>query len=82
MDGKIAFRVLAATSMRWPAETLGAVAAEAADNLRTALAEVREAEDTQGLLKSAGYALLATAIFVLLAWLLFRALPIVRPPRQ
>ena len=72
VDGKIAFRVLAEDVDGLAGQTLGAVAADAADNLRTALAEVREAEDTQGLLKSAGYALLATAIFVLLAWLLFR----------
>ena len=72
VDEKIAFRLVAADLDALAGQTLGSAGAEAADNLRTALAEVREAEDAQGLLKAAGYALLATAIFVLLAWLLFR----------
>jgi small-conductance mechanosensitive channel len=72
VDGKIAFQVLHGDVDAMAGETLGAAGAEAADNLRKALAEVREAEDAQVLLKSAGYALLATAIFVLLAFLLLR----------
>jgi small-conductance mechanosensitive channel len=72
VDGNIAFRVLAADVDGLAGQTLGSAGAEAADNLRKALAEVREAEDAQVLLKSTGYALLATAIFVLLAWLLLR----------
>jgi len=73
VDGKVAFRVLNGDVDSEAGETVAASGDEAAEKLREALAEIREAEDARGLLKSAGYALLATVLFVALCWGLYRS---------
>ncbi len=73
VDGKVAFRVLNGDVDAEAGETVGTSGAQAADNLREALAEIRESEDARGLVKAAGHALLATVVFAVLCWILFRA---------
>ena len=73
VDGKVAFRVLNGDVDVEAGETVGASGARAADNLREALAEIREAEDARGLVTAAGHALLATLLFAALCWILYRA---------
>jgi small-conductance mechanosensitive channel len=73
VDGKVAFRVLNGDVDTEAGETVATSGAEAAGNLRKALAEIREAEDARLLLTAAAYSLLATALFAVLSWILFRA---------
>ncbi len=72
VDGKVAFRVLNEDVDSEAGETVGVSGADAAEKLREALAEIRESEDARGLIKAAGYALLATVLFLAMCWILYR----------
>ena len=72
VDGKPVFRVLNGDVDAEAGQTVPMAAAEAVDNLRKALDEIREAEDARALTKAVGYTLLATTLFAVLAWLLLR----------
>ncbi len=73
VDGKVAFRVLNGDVDSEAGESVQTDGDRAAENLRKALAEIRESEDASVILKGVGYTLLATAAFALLCWLLVRA---------
>jgi small-conductance mechanosensitive channel len=72
VDSKPVFRVLSGDVDAEAGETAAASGAQAADNLRKALGEIRESEDAKALASAAGYALLATLLLVALSWLLLR----------
>ena len=72
VDGKVAFRVLNGDVDSEAGETIGVSGDQAAGKLREALAEIRESEDARGLLKATGYALLATVVFAVLCFVLYR----------
>jgi small-conductance mechanosensitive channel len=72
VDGQFLCRVLHADVNPETGETTRAVADQAARNLETAFAEIRESRDPRAMLSAAGYALLVTLVVVGLLWLLRR----------
>jgi small-conductance mechanosensitive channel len=73
VDGRVGFRVLQGDVDAEAGESVTDVTAAAAASLRTALAEVREAEDARSLAAAIGWALLATILLVGAAWIVLRA---------
>jgi small-conductance mechanosensitive channel len=72
IDGMLVFRILDGDVNRESGETANGVAVEAARNLETALAEIREARDSRALLPAIGYSLLATLLAFVALWLIWR----------
>jgi small-conductance mechanosensitive channel len=73
IDGHLAFRVLAGDVDPEGVATLDQTANAAAQELRLALAEIREARDSRALLPAVGWSLLATAGVIGAFWLFRRA---------
>jgi len=73
IDGHVVFRVFDEDVDAEVEETTTAVAARAADRLRLALGEIREARDSRQMLAAVGYALLATLVLLGVLWALFKA---------
>ena len=72
VDGTLAFRVLADDVNLETGETPRSAADRAVHNLQLALAEMREARDSQAMLRAIGLSLLATIVLAGLLWLLLR----------
>jgi small-conductance mechanosensitive channel len=72
IDDRIAFRVLDADVDPEAGISAPDMAAQAVQNLRKALAEMREARDARALLPAIGYSLLATVLLVGALWLVIR----------
>jgi small-conductance mechanosensitive channel len=72
VDGTLVFRVLEADVNLEAGETPRAAADRAMHNLEQALAEMREARDSQAMLRAMGLSLLATIVLAGLLWLLVR----------
>ena len=73
VDGHVVMRVFDEDVDAEVEETTTAVAARAADRLRLALGEIREARDSRQMLVAAGYALLATLVMLGVLWALLKA---------
>lgn len=73
VDDKLVVRVLAGDVDPEAGESELSYAATAADNLRKAIAEIREAGDARIIAIAAGYALLATVLLALVCWLIVKA---------
>jgi small-conductance mechanosensitive channel len=72
VNGALLFRVLDGDVNREAGETANGVAADAARNLETVLAELREARDSSAFLPAIGYTLLATLLGAVALWLVWR----------
>ncbi|MFO1406819.1 MAG: mechanosensitive ion channel [Steroidobacteraceae bacterium] len=72
VDGRTVFRVLGEDVDSEAGQSLATASADAAANLRKALAEIREAEDARVVARAAGHAVLATLALALVVWLLHR----------
>jgi small-conductance mechanosensitive channel len=72
VDGTLVFRVLEEDVNLEAGETPRAAGDRAIHNLEQALAEMREARDSQAMLRAIGFSLLATVVLAGLLWLLVR----------
>jgi small-conductance mechanosensitive channel len=72
LDGRLVFRILNDDVNREAGETTQMAADAAVHNLQLALNEIREARDSEAMLKAVGFSLLATLALAALLWLIIK----------